>query len=355
MARLTAANAESTQATTLTALRHLSEFAAGPARRRQLFVRPRVQGDVAVAAHNEWTLMLWAEHLLSHPSKVTGQQLAVDTVATYVSLAKTELAAQLGYELIGTSERRLRRLFKAMRRAQPVRNRRKRRGLRGHHLRKAFRKMHYGSDRSRQATAEWAALATAREAVARGSELCPGKFDPKKPGPTRGDLTFERDEHGRTATLWLRPLKKRGRAAAAKVPIVFAEYDGGGSDTFAALRRMVRADPVPPSAARRTPLFRHADGSGFSCRFFRGLVRSVAGALGFAKAEFGGHSPRIGGASDLGDESPLLLQAKGRWAGDLGAIYCRLTRRGLVRASHKMQKSSAVDMEELYEAFAQPA
>ena len=39
------------------------------------------------------------------------------------------------------------------------------------------------------------------------------------------------------------------RAAAAKVPIVFAEYDGGGSDTFAALQRMVRADPVPPSAA----------------------------------------------------------------------------------------------------------
>ena len=75
----------------------------------------------------------------------------------------------------------------------------------------------------------------------------------------------------------------------------------------------------------------------------------------FAKAEFGSHSPRIGGASDLGDESPLLLQAKGRWAGDLGAIYCRLTRRGLVRASRKMQKSSAVDMEELYEAFAQPA
>ena len=41
----------------------------------------------------------------------------------------------------------------------------------------------------------------------------------------------------------------------------------------AQLRRMVRADPVPPSAAHRTPLFRHADGSGFSCRFFRGLLR----------------------------------------------------------------------------------
>ena len=87
----------------------------------------------------------------------------------------------------------------------------------------------------------------------------------------------------------------------------------------------------------------------------RKLCKKIASALGFNPDEFGAHSPRIGGATHIGDTSPLLLQAKGRWAGDLGAIYCRLTRRGLVRASRKMQKSSAVDMEELYEAFAQPA
>ena len=50
-----------------------------------------------------------------------------------------------------------------------------------------------------------------------------------------------------------------------------------------------------------------------------------------------------------------MLQAKGRWAGDIGKIYSRLTRRGLVRASRAMQKRGAKDMEEIYDAFAQPA
>ena len=71
----------------------------------------------------------------------------------------------------------------------------------------------------------------------------------------------------------------------------------------------------------------------------------------------GAHSFRIGGASDLAEQgaSQLLLQAKGRWAGDLGKIYARLTRRGLVRASRAMQKRGSRDLEEIYEAFAQPA
>ena len=88
---------------------------------------------------------------------------------------------------------------------------------------------------------------------------------------------------------------------------------------------------------------------------FASLVKKVARALGFAEKEFGAHSPRIGGATDIGDESPLLLQAKGRWAGDVAKIYNRLTRRGLVRASKAMHKKGARDMEEIYSAFAQPA
>ena len=47
--------------------------------------------------------------------------------------------------------------------------------------------------------------------------------------------------------------------------------------------------------------------------------------------------------------------AKGRWAGDIAKIYNRLTRRGLVRASHAMQGKGARDMEEIYYEFAQPA
>jgi len=62
-----------------------------------------------------------------------------------------------------------------------------------------------------------------------------------------------------------------------------------------------------------------------------------------------------GGATDIGDSSPLMLKAKGRWAGDLGRLYARLTRRGLVAASRAMQKKSSRDMEELHADFVQPA
>lgn len=367
--RLSCANTESTRKTTRTALRKLAKFGRGAAYGRKLFLRPRLIGDVEVACHNEWTLMLWAEHMLLTPSRKTGRPLAVATVSAYVSLAKTELSAQLGFELVGTSERRLRRIFKAMRRAEPVRSRRKRRGLRGRHLRKAFSIEKPwvpavggagATDASgrdvvaaeyRQRIAEWAAVATGREAVARGSELCTGNA----PGPTRADLTFEHDRHGETATLWLRPLKKRGREEATKVPIVFAKFDGGGSDTYAALKRMVDADPVPVSRRAKTPLFRNANGTGMALAHYRKVVRRIAAALGFDPKHFGTHSPRIGGATDIGDESPLMLQAKGRWAGDLGKIYSRLTRRGLVRASRAMQHRGSRDMEEIHAAFSQPA
>ena len=360
-ARLSRANAPGTRKTTLTALRKLARFAKGPARGRTLFLAPSLQGDIQVACHNEWSLMLWAEDMLSRTSRKTGKLLAVNSVAAYVSLAKTELSAQFGFDLVGTSERRLKRIFKAMRRAEPVRNRKKRRGLRGHHLRKAFRIMQpvaadgrngKATASERQRIAEWAAVATAREAVARGSELCTGGAV----GPTRADVTFEEDaRYGRTATLWLRPLKKRGRENAAKVPIVFAAFDGGGSDTYAALCRMEAADPISPGQRASTPLFRNADGSGMSMRHFRKVVRGVAAACGFDPSEFGGHSPRIGGATDVSDKSPLLLQAKGRWAGDIGRIYARLTKRGLVAASRAMQRRGARDMEELHQSFAQPA
>ena len=57
--------------------------------------------------------------------------------------------------------------------------------------------------------------------------------------------------------------------------------------------------------------------------------------------------PRIGGATDIGDTNPLMLQAKGRWGSDIARIYNRLTRRGLVEASRAMHRHAAKDMEEL--------
>ena len=88
---------------------------------------------------------------------------------------------------------------------------------------------------------------------------------------------------------------------------------------------------------------------------FRNYVKRIASSLGYNPGHFGGHSPRIGGATDIGDANPLMLQAKGRWGSDIARIYNRLTRRGLVKASRAMHTKGADDMEELYEEFSQPA
>lgn len=352
--RLRSAANINTDAAIKSALNSLARFAEGPARHRTLFRKPLVHGEVDTQAYNEWSLLLWAEWLLTTPSPKTRKPLKASTIASYLSLAKGELSVRLGFDVVTTSESRLKRMVRQMRALCPVGERRKRRGLRGRHLRAAYEKLGYNKNNSRQAVNEWAALAVAREAVARGGELCMGRAGAAAV-PKRSDVSFERDKHGNTATFWLRPLKKRGKAAAAKVPIVFAEYDGGGSDTYHALRRLSKHDPVPASQAATTPLFRSKSGKPMTTGAFSRLVKKIAAALGFKPREFGAHSPRIGGATDIGDESPLLLQAKGRWAGDIGQIYARLTRRGLVRASRAMQRSNAKDMEEIYDAFAQPA
>ena len=57
--------------------------------------------------------------------------------------------------------------------------------------------------------------------------------------------------------------------------------------------------------------------------------------------EWGAHSLRIGGATDLAaaGASPLLLQAKGRWSSDIGRIYSRMTRKCQLAASKLMHKA----------------
>eukprot|EP00327_Prymnesium_parvum_P009739 CAMPEP_0184391484 /NCGR_PEP_ID=MMETSP0007-20130409/14136_1 /TAXON_ID=97485 /ORGANISM="Prymnesium parvum, Strain Texoma1" /LENGTH=183 /DNA_ID=CAMNT_0026741611 /DNA_START=76 /DNA_END=628 /DNA_ORIENTATION=+ len=92
----------------------------------------------------------------------------------------------------------------------------------------------------------------------------------------------------------------------------------------------------------------------------RTLVRRRMRALGERNLdEWGAHSCRIGGATDLGSSkgaSPLLLQARGRWASDIGKIYNRMTRQALLAASKMMYGApKGRDLEEIFPDFAQPA
>lgn len=69
------------------------------------------------------------------------------------------------------------------------------------------------------------------------------------------------------------------------MPQFIAEHDEGGSDAYAALRRLVRYNPVGPEVAAFTPLFRDFSESGggkhFTVSTMRELVRERMRALGF--------------------------------------------------------------------------
>ena len=145
------------------------------------------------------------------------------------------------------------------------------------------------------------------------------------------------------------------------MPQYIVEHDGKGSDAYAALRRLVLLDPVDERDRGGVPLFRRTRPDGgrvhMSVPMMRNLVRERMRRLVYTGVrEWGAHSCRIGGATDLvatGKASPILLQAKGRWASDVGKIYARMTRRCQLAASELMQAAGGRDLEELFPDFVQ--
>ena len=267
----------------------------------------------------------------------------------------THWSREMGFPLIGNAAQRFPSIIKQMRKARPPTARRERRGLRRRHLQQAWA----NSASLRASTAEAAnvaaAISVSCQAVARAGELTATRFDPDK-HPTRADLirSGSREKGDEAYTLWLVPLKK---SVAEKVPIMFAKGDGGIADTYSMLERLEAIDPVPRRHRRITPVFRVKKAALKPTRFLKG-VRDFAKAAGQDPKKYGKHSGRIGGATDLADAgaSPLLLQAKGRWSGDLGRIYARMTRRSQLAACRAMMRARVGrDLEELFPGFVQPA
>ena len=325
---------------------------------RQLFCSSLVSGDRAAAAHNEWTLILFVEWLLEHVSPKTGKPVASSTVSGYLSLLKGYFLFSYDFEIPNPSPR-LSKLVALIRSEDlTAGSRSKRHGFRRRHLRKLWKLGGLRCGATQHATTMLAALATAWHVLARGGELC---STAKRAGPMRSDVEYKQLPTGeRYAIIWLRPLKKKG--VAPKVPQYVQEADGGGADVYMLLRRMEAADPIASAARPTTPLFRTKvkKGSGYrsiSVAHLRKFTRDCAAALGYlSRKEWGAHSGRIGGATDLastGKASELLLKAKGRWASDIGRIYARMTRRCQLAASRLMHKARGRDLEEIHPGFTQ--
>ena len=345
------------------AIRKLAQFAQ-EVPERELFRQSRFQGDREAAAWNEWTLILFVEWLTGSISQKTKKPVQVSTIESYVSLLKGYLIFEYDFEIRDKAPR-LTRLVTLLRMEDPLAGvRRKRRGFRRRHLRKLWKLCADVRAETPDAANRIAALGSAWHVLARGGEICPGAFDAER-HPSRADLEFHRSPDGsRYVVLWLRPLKKRGCGIQPKVPQYVAEADGGGSDVYMLLRRMAELDAVPEAEKATTPLFRiAAKGRGapkaMSVAQLRAFTRNCAARLGYpVRSQWGAHSGRIGGATDLastGRASQLLLQAKGRWASDIGRIYARMTRRSQLAASSLMQKARGRDLEELFPRFAQGA
>ena len=343
------------------ALASFAEFAEAVPE-RELLRRPTVLGETDASLHNEWTFVLWIEFMALRVSPQTKKPVQTSTISQYLSTLKEHFSIEYGFDVVDQrASRRVKRVLRAMRRTGPQAvTRSRRRGLRRRHLRRAWRKCGELRGTSPTKVNEWAAVSAAWSMLARGGEVAPsvlpGEWCPTV-HPTRADLSFgSTPRHGRFATVLLRPIKRPGGVPGPKVPIIIAEHDGGGSDAYAALARLEEYDPVPPAERWRTPLFRTGS-SHMRTSDLRRAVKSIAAAAGVPREDVGAHSPRIGGGTDLvdADASPLLLQAKGRWAGDIGRIYARMTRRSQIAASQLMQASHSRDIEELFPTFTQPA
>jgi len=338
-----------------TAMRHFKRFKRALGDRRRALREPDERGCYRAQLHNEWSLVLFAEYLATRQNR-HGKRLAVDTVAQYISMVKQELSIRYGFAIAGEPHR-LPQVIKALRRSRPKQQRRQRRGIRGQHLRAAWSASRQLREQSADAVNLWAAATTAWQAVARGGEVATEQAElsawSAARRPTRADLTFHGKGRRRYAQLMLRGIKQNDGGIGDKVPILFARGDGGGDDTYAALRRLVDVDPCPRGRRGVTPLFR-VGGRPMTVEQLRGLAHTIWEAAGL-RGNVGAHSFRIGGATDVAANggSAALLQAKGRWSTDIGRIYARMTRRAQLGASLLMQRRAPRDLEELCPQFTQ--
>ena len=324
------------------------------------------RGRTAASAHNEWVLILFIHYLASATSKKTKKPLSAKSIRSYVSLLKSTLSFQFGFPILD-NELRLKHVIRDLLQRDPLAGmRKKRRGWRRAHFERLVRRgdLVRGDGQRLDALNKFACVSAAWHTLARGGEVTNGAQSGWSAArdPTRADLTFHSAGSVKYAVLMLRPLKKRGQALQPKVPQYIAEHDGGPSDTYAALARLVRLDPVEPVLRAHTLLFR-LRGAGrvrpMAVEDVRSTIRAYAAAIGYTNPhEWGAHSARIGGATDLcsqGSCSEVLLAAKGRWGSDIGKIYARMTRRAQLRASHLMQAARGRCVEELIPGFTQAA
>ena len=331
--------------------------------RPDMFWGPGEQGlSWRASLHNEISLMLWAAWMVS-------VGLAASTTETYLSLARTTLEMEIGWKL--TIPGMQVRLPKMMRRLRKMHKtvRRKRLGWRAAHHR-AWRAVVGAVDSEPVALAD-AVLCTAREGLARIAELCPAQaahFDASRL-PTIEDVTFHATPEPHLI-LWLLPAKKPP-GQVHKMPVPLPEASGEEAGAFAAIVRMLQMrqraagwrgpvfddDGAVNFLPRAAPLFAHfASGAAVTKVEAVDMFQAAAVAIGL-EGTVGGHSGRIGGATDhfAMETPPPVLQICGRWDSDLWQIYTRQCIEQTLRYTARASGCADAAVEEIFDDYTQPA
>ena len=92
-------------------------------------------------------------------------------------------------------------------------------------------------------------------------------------------------------------------------------------------------------------------------QYVRGLFKRAAKAIGLDPADYGGHSGRIGGATDhFAAGTPAIeIQIIGRWDSDIWQIYARQCVGTTLRCTRAAAANTDVDLEAAREGYSQPA
>ena len=270
-----------------------------------MFKKPKTYGDMNASLHNELSLVLFAAWLQWHG-------LAVSSICTYLSLAKSNLSLGLGWALtMRDTEMRLPRMLKGLRRAHK-KVRRKRLGWRARYEGVLRGKM--GAPVGLDACTQVAIRCTLRQGLLRAADALPEKALDVTRNSTLQDAQLFTHEQARYIRLTVLPAKKNEQQG--KTEFVYLPEGNGVTDAYSAIRAMLAARfeafGEEPGTA---PLFKWASGKEATIGHARKLFKVSGGMIGLDKGELGAQSGRIGGATDLfsADATPALLQINGRW------------------------------------------
>ena len=359
---------------------------------RQPFVPLSGPGSLGVFEadqYNSETLELFQSSIISRGSLQPGRLAeAIDTktAAGYVSAIRAFVSRDGGVQM--RSERcniRPRAIQRCVRRTRgPTATRRRRIGIRAIHLRAADAEGSFDRDSTWAKRRRWCAAVVGHQLVARGAEL--GRADGQALSRTRGLRWRNIEWHGigslsRThlaLTVHLCaakdvegggqrfPLLVRRRAAGV-TPLEVEDHMCAYDLLLAAWREDV--EQLGETAALERPIFRRGctdgDEHAFKTSTMLSIAREVAEAAGLDPSDVGGHSFRIGGATDFRDlydntseglaEARRVLMARGRWKSDIAFIYVRTSADTALEASARVADVDTRDVEAMFAGWAQPA